>query len=70
MPKLPKTGAFPCPKCSQWHEVAFSEIEKKRKSKSVFVFEGGCSLTPDETREIMAKFLVGRFRKLKADLSK
>jgi hypothetical protein len=54
---------FTCPNCEKLHFITFVQIKKNQKSGLPLVFEGGCSLSPDQVLDQMALELKAIFRK-------
>jgi len=54
---------FPCPKCQKRHFVTFPEIKRHNKSKTPIVFDGECSLPPNEVLQELTKIITEELRK-------
>jgi hypothetical protein len=65
---MAKGVEFPCPKCQKVHFVTFPQIKKHRKSKMPLVFEGGCSLSPNQVLDELTKIVREEFGKRHPEL--
>jgi hypothetical protein len=59
---------FTCPKCQKLHFVTFPQVKKHHKSKTPIVFDGGCSLPPNQVFDELTKIITKEFRKRYPDL--
>jgi predicted RNA-binding Zn-ribbon protein involved in translation (DUF1610 family) len=67
---MAKGAEFACPNCGKKNFVPFAQIKKNLKSGTRIVSPCGCSLSPHEIREELAKVVTRELSKRNPKLSK